>query len=311
MKQWPLGTPEDRDKCSLAARLLPMAELHCVITHKGCPDGIGAAYLIGAPTIYVDPGVEVSEDTLSKVANQNVIMIDIAPANDSDFDKFNRVTNKFVVLDHHASNIAKYSDRPNFIGCEKLSGVSAAYYYSEVEFPDKTKTVVQYIHERDLWSWTGSPEEIRKSKSFSLALGSALKGITSESGSKFIHQACTNNDMFELIMEQGMLSMDDIDNKIEHLKKLVERHTLFDLDVAIIDMTDHADYKIAMNEAGNTIAEDFGCIVMFVTRGSGNVYCSLRGKDCLVLALKFNGGGHANAAGFTLSPELYAKMLSR
>lgn len=309
--RWPLGTPEDRDKCYLAARLLPMAELHCVISHKGCPDGIGAAYLIGAPTIYVDPGVEVSEDILSKVANLNVIMIDIAPANDSDFDKYDRVTSKFVVLDHHASNITKYRDRPNFIGCEQLSGVSAAYYYSEVEFPPKTKTVVQYIHERDLWSWEGTPEEIRQSKSFSLALGNALRGISSESGTKFIHQACTNEEMHDLIMEQGMLCMDDIDNKIQRLKKLVERYTLFDFDVAIIDMTDHADHKIAINEAGNKIAEDFGCMVMFVTQGSGNVYCSLRGKDCLALALKFNGGGHANAAGFTLSPEAYAKLLSR
>lgn len=306
---WPLGKPEDRDKCYLASRLLPMRELHYVITHKACPDGIGAAYLIGAPTIFVDPGVEVSEEVLDKVVGKNVIMIDIAPASDSDFDKYDRVTSKFIVLDHHVSNIAKYVTRPHFLGCEELSGVSAAYYYSELEFSERTKIVVKYIHERDLWSWTGSPEAIRKSKAFSLALGSALRTISSESGVKFVHQACTNSDMFDLIMEQGILSMDDIDNKTARLKLLVERFTLHDHDVAVIDMTDHADYKIAMNEAGNTIAEDLGCIVMFVTRGSASVYCSLRGKDCLGLALKFNGGGHANAAGFTVSPETYVTLL--
>jgi len=306
---WTLGTPEDRVKCYQAARLLPAPKLHYVITHKGCPDGIGAAYLIGAPTIFVDPGVEVSEEVLSKVANKNVIMIDIAPANDNDFEKYDRVARQFLVLDHHVSNISKYDGRPNFLGCEELSGVSAAYYYCcELKFPERTKQVVKYIHERDLWSWSGSPEEIRQSKAFSLALGSVIKTIASESGVKFIHQTCTNSDMFDLMMEQGMLSMDDIDNKTARLKLLVERYTLFDHNVAVIDMTDHSDHKIAMNEAGNTIAEDLGCIVMYVTRGSGNVYCSLRGKDCLALALKFDGGGHANAAGFTLSPESYANL---
>jgi len=303
-----LGTPEDRDNCCLASRLMPLSTVHGIITHKNCPDGIAAAFLLDKPTIFVDPGVEVSEKVLGRVAGKNVLMIDIAPATDVDFEKYNSAASKFLVLDHHVSNTSKYNARPNFIACDELSGVSAAYYYSQKEFTQQALQVVHHVHQRDLWSWSGTPEEIRESKAFSLALSTALRGITSESGVKFIKQVCHDHDMYDCIMAQGVIALADLDNKTSEIKTLVTRGRLHDIDVAAIDMTERSHLRIAINEAGNKIAEELGCIVMFITHTS-NVYCSLRGNNCLELALKFNGGGHANAAGFSMSPEAYTELI--
>lgn len=304
-----LGTEEDRLKCASAAKALPPTKVDIVITHKGCPDGYTAAYMVGKPTLYMDPGQLLTDELIEQIRGQKVLMIDIAPANDMDYNQYESVTSCFVVLDHHISNITMYGLRPNFFGCYELSGASAAYYYKSGEYSELVQVVVTSVHERDLWMWKGTDQQMYNSKAFSLAFGEAIKEMAPHIALNFVRDVCEDLSTYSLVLHNGIASMQTLERKTAELESLLQRTTIYGHDVAIIDVTDRGDLKIAVNEGGNVIAERLNCIVMFITRRK-IVRCSLRGKGCIGLALKFNGGGHADAAGFTLTPEAYAELFA-
>ena len=106
---------------------------------------------------------------------------------------------------------------------------------------------------------------------------------------------------YEAIQREGDALVRELAVKIETIKSMVKVKTLGGHKVAVVNIT--PDLSCAMNDAGNEIGKELDCFVAFVRETDTGVNVSMRGKDCLVYAQLHGGGGHADAAGFTLSKE--------
>ena len=130
-------------------------------------------------------------------------------------------------------------------------------------------------------------------------------------------KVCVNKHEFDAVAADPLGANAKLAAQIQKLESLATSHKTKDaIECVLVDMRAHSDLHGAMNDAGNKMGRETGKAVLFAKqRDSESVVFSLRGKNCLDVACKYpNSGGHADAAGFTLTaeqdktwfPELYA-----
>jgi len=128
-----------------------------LIYHGGCPDGFGASYAFwkkyGSTIDYV-PMYHKKEPLKgfpeSFFRDRKVWMLDISLERE-DAIKANEIAKEFIIIDHHFSAKKKMSDL-NFCHFDmSLSGAVLAWQHC---FPSEpAPKILQYIQDRDLYSW--------------------------------------------------------------------------------------------------------------------------------------------------------------
>lgn len=271
-----------------------------LITHANCMDGIGCVVAVReyekltgleeCQVIYMNYGDDLEE--ISELdSSVSILMADFSlPAlvlNELHKKHLGRVK----VLDHHAT---AEEDLQDLDFCTFDMNKSGAVLTWEYLLPDEqVPALLRYIQDRDLWIW-----KLNDSKEVS----AALQMIDKREIGVFMSYL---KDVTGLV-EQGKAILDYQNSQIDKIvskKKKLNRTTIGDYkDIICINTT------TLISEIGNALVEDEPFVAMYFIKDDKAIF-SLRadGKvNVSEVAKTFDGGGHANAAGFSIElKDLY------
>lgn len=269
------------------------------IYHAGCPDGFGAAWAAwqawGEDALYVARG---HDDDLraGDYAGDFVLFADIAPPAHAFADLAEQV-GRLVVLDHHVSARERYLADPSLAehvarnGHQVVfdlghSGAALAWQHLH---PDRTlPELLAYVEDQDLWRFA-----LPRSREVNAAIGSHLRSFD-----VWGRLAATPADA--LAAEGGPI--------LRALRMEVDRSlaAAHPLRVGALRL-EGVNARTQRAEIGHELAERraFGTPAGVVYRLTGaQVHVSLYSVadfDVSRIAAGYGGGGHRNAAGFTVT----------
>lgn len=266
--------------------------------------------------IPINYGIEFPFETIRP--NEQIFIVDysILP---EEMDKLLKITQDVIWIDHHASAIKRYDNYPRRIDGLRYDGVAGCmltYCYlshmlcessnaGKLIFPfdlNMTKDApmfTKYIADYDVWTF-----KYCNTKEFNL--GSQLYDLHPESEvwDELLNQHKHHyNELLISIINQGETIITYRDNwakeYCEHkgFEVEFEGYKCFALNLAMIS----SDHFKSINE------DDYDMFIGFSYDGELWTY-SLRSTkvNCYEIAMKYGGGGHKGAAGFT-SKELVLK----
>lgn len=122
-----------------------------VVYHDKCPDGFGAAYVchkkFGDSVKYMPADYGAPLD-IKKLKGERVLMVDVSFPRDV-MEEVLKVTDRFLLLDHHKSQMDETGDMPHMHFDMDHSGAMLAWNFL---FPDvPAPKMIAYIEDRDLW----------------------------------------------------------------------------------------------------------------------------------------------------------------
>lgn len=268
------------------------------IYHAGCPDGFGAAWAVWrawgdgaryAPRAHEDPL------DVERMAGAHVVFADIAPPLDRLPALAERAA-QLVVLDHHVSAQERYGADPALANAVEAhghrvhfdlerSGAVLAWEHFHPEEP--TPVLLRYVEDQDLWRW-----KLPLSEEVNAALGSYPRRFE-------VWEELAGADPERLAAEGAPL--------VRARRMEVERALQSAHPVAVgphrLEAV-NAPFQRAWigHELASRAAYGTPCGLVYRLRGSRvdvSLY-SVGDFDVSRLATAEGGGGHRNAAGFSL-----------
>lgn len=158
---------------------------------------------------------------------------------------------------------------------------------------------VRYIDDRDLFT-----NNIEESKYFANALGLPKYDLSPVIGVWRDLILSYNNRFVKSLVEEGMILQQFIDNENEHVvEKGVEEIEWEGYKTAFINVSNRPT-----SETISSIVPNYDLICMYYKSSEGWKY-SLRSNanstaDCEAIAMRYGGGGHVHASGFTTNKLL-------
>lgn len=264
-----------------------------IIYHKNCVDGMAAAWvankffegdviLIAAEYHKRHELVNVEKGTLdSRLEGADVYVLDFSFERDETL-RLQQVANKVVVLDHHATS-CKALEGLYTVDTTKCGAVLAwEYFFGSNEMPEAFKL----IQDNDLGIW----EDPR-----------TLPWIMGLQGTKLTLE---HFDMFmEMGIEHGVALGTPIYKyhmkNVRNIKRSARNFNLDEFKGVIVNANSH--YR---NELGVELCKEHLFAAIYWETETHRVF-SLRGKDKRInlaaVAERFGGGGHEDAAAFSIS----------
>jgi oligoribonuclease NrnB/cAMP/cGMP phosphodiesterase (DHH superfamily) len=279
-----------------------------VIYHASCADGYTAAWvayryghlrgLSHAPELwYAQYGSDPPD-----VTGRDVVIVDFSYPLDVMLELAKKAKS-IICLDHHKTVADEVKDLDWVTFDNDKSGAMLAWDYF-VEFgmgewidPPKLvgETLCRYVQDRDLWRW-----ELPNSKEISAALTLSKMGI--DEWTHFAQQLETN---IETLLERGatVLAMQNL--WAEQKTKHATLRTIRGFEVPCVNLA----VKL-QSEVGHMLVDvedppPFSAS-FFLTQQNGDeiavfsLRSTERGEDVGAIAKSFGGGGHRNAAGFSV-----------
>ncbi|KAJ3336367.1 hypothetical protein HDU93_002953 [Gonapodya sp. JEL0774] len=147
-----------------APSILPPSKVDFVIYHDNCPDGMGAAWCAFTKLGGKDGGVTYfggkhgSEPPYEALKGKNVLLVDFTYPRHLT-DQIRSVASSVLILDHHKTAAADFTDAPYAVFDMEMSGSTMAwkYFYPQDECP----MLLKYVEDGDLWRF-----KLDKSKEF-------------------------------------------------------------------------------------------------------------------------------------------------
>lgn len=267
--------------------------------HAGCPDGFGAAWSLwrawGADGHFIPHGHDDPVDPLDFEGHQ-VVFVDIAPPNET-IREFAEVAAEFILLDHHLSARDRYAAD---LGLENVlagsahtvhfdldhSGAVLAWKYFHPEEPPPD--LLAYVEDQDLWNW-----KLARSEEINAAIGS------------YPREFAVWDDLASRPIESLAREGEPIvrSNRIEVTRALHTAHPVA-VGTGRVEAVNSANLRSAL---GHELAKRarFDRPWGLVYRLSGDrvdaTLYSIGDLDVSKVAGEFGGGGHRNAAGFSVS----------
>ena len=275
-------------------------EVDTLLYHGDCIDGFASAFACYYFMKTVNKKKKVSfipcqhQKPPPLVSGKNVLICDFSY-------KFNTLkemikeANKLCILDHH---ITAEKDLQNISNKNKLfdkthSGayITWAYFFGE----DKVPLMIKYIEDNDIWK-----KSMPNTRAFTSYIFNLPK--TFDNYEKFLDDSYIFNTVIPI--GEGMQKQND--NYIQDgVKKIAINFMLIDTKLYFVGSVNTSVLK---SEIGNTMFHfypnaNFACCYSNNTF-TGETYISLRSvdnaTDVSVIAEKFGGGGHRNAAGISV-----------
>jgi oligoribonuclease NrnB/cAMP/cGMP phosphodiesterase (DHH superfamily) len=204
-----------------------------------------------------------------------------------------------TILDHHKTaqaDLENWEDRPGKIIVHfdmNRCGSRIAYDHFDGESLHISRTLINYIQDRDLWNWT-----LTNSKQVSAWISTFGEGLDSFAALL---------DEYEHLGLEGVIIAGDA--VIGYQKQVVDKH------LKSVEVYNLLGHKVAVVNATTMISEvchealnkypeaDFALSWQDLVKEKKRVF-SLRGRkggvDVSEVAKKLGGGGHASAAGFSV-----------
>jgi hypothetical protein len=267
--------------------------------HAGCPDGFGAAWALwrawGGDGRFTPRG---HDDALEveRHAGELVVFADIAASNE-DLRALAEVGAHIVVLDHHASardrflaeaglaeELAAAGHRIHFV-LEHSGAILAWNHFNPDEPPPE---LLRYVEDQDLWNW-----KLPGSEEVNAAIGSYPRDF----------------DSWELLAARPVAELADEGRHILRGHRIeVERSLQAAHPIRLgVDRAEAVNSRQLRAPIGHELAKRaaFGRAWGVVYRIQGirvdaSIY-SIGDLDVAQVAQRYGGGGHRNAAGFSVS----------
>lgn len=269
--------------------------------HAGCPDGFGAVWSVRSAWEGEGRYVARSHDDplpLEELADALVVFVDIAVDN-AQLRELDQVASHIILLDHHVSAKIRYQsdletvNRLEDAGHEiyfdlEHSGAVLAWNYFHPD--DALPALLDYVEDQDLWNWrlAGSEE-----------VNAAIASYPRE---------------FEIWDELAQRSPKELMREGEPIvraNRMEVRRTIANSQPIQIgaDRVDAVNATSNRSAIGHELAKrqafgrSWGCVYRI---SGGQVHATLYSIgdfDVSVIAAQLGGGGHRNAAGFTVSLE--------
>ncbi|HYQ04346.1 MAG TPA: DHHA1 domain-containing protein [Polyangiaceae bacterium] len=262
-----------------------------VIYHAGCVDGFTAAWCcwrrFGDAARYVAAQYgEAPPDC----AGEDVVIVDFSYPREV-LESLSRTTASLLVLDHHKSAQSALEGLPY---CKfDMSRSGAGMAWDELR-SDARPELVNYVEDRDLWRWA-----LPNSKEVSAYIGTVPRTFSDWSQLRIDLElkllAC---------VEAGSAVLRSIDGYVEFLSKQSRQVGIGGHSVPCINTTYAASELIGKLAELNS---DAPFAAGWFQRQDGLFVYSLRSRgdfDVSQVAKQYGGGGHKNAAGFTVGALL-------
>ncbi len=249
-----------------------------VLYHADCADGFGAAWALWKkyPDAQYLP-VEHGHPPPSGLDEAHVVMVDFSYPR-AVIERLAESTASFRVLDHHVTAQTALAGLPYAYFDMKKSGAVLAWEWAH---PEPAPWLLLYIQDKDLWEW-----RLPKSREINAALTSypfdfqVWDGLTQET----------------LEVEgRAILRQEDV-----LISKIVRESVLVEFEGETVP----AVYSPVMtSQIGERLCAGFPFCIIWHQR-DGRRFFSLRSKpgtvDVSAIAARHGGGGHVNAAGFSV-----------
>jgi oligoribonuclease NrnB/cAMP/cGMP phosphodiesterase (DHH superfamily) len=267
--------------------------------HAGCPDGFGAAWAVraawGNAGRFVARGHEDMLDA-ERYRGDEVVFVDIAPRNHLLCELAEEV-DRIVVIDHHVTARDHYQGDPSVENriedCDhdihydlSQSGAVLAwrYYHPDKEVP----TLLRYVQDQDLWNWA-----LPDSAAVNAAIGSYSRSFE-------VWDMLAERSAAELAQEGApILRAQQVE--IQRQSSLAHPLTVDGRRVEAVNTPNqrsHIGHRLAQREKfGHAIGVVYR---MLGSRVDASIY-SIGDVDVSEVAQTYGGGGHKNAAGFSVS----------
>jgi hypothetical protein len=268
------------------------------IYHAGCPDGFGAAW--AAWLVWGEHGVYIARghsDALraQELAGDYVLFADIAPPLRA-YRPLAQHAAQLVVLDHHLSAQRAFEEDP-FLARElaggghdvrfDLSRAGCALAWELLHGDEPLPDLLAYVEDQDLWRW-----KLPQSREVNAAIASYPR--------EFSAWSALAAAPVDALAEQGAPILRAQRREVERALANAQPLALGPLRVEGVNA------RTQRAEIGHELATRarFGTACGAVYRVEGrrvdvSLY-SIGDLDVAALAMSFGGGGHKNAAGFSV-----------
>lgn len=259
----------------------------------------------------------VSAVTVSNYADIDLIVVDFSfPV--AHFIHHTKVFKSVLVLDHHHSSLQAYSAAYNHsvqehgwkhffpannatvVFSEKESGAKLAwmYFHPHLGVPKH----IEHVSDRDLWTF-----KMAFTKEF-------YAGCRALQDGNFAHLGTLVNNEYRKILQTGETLLQEMERRIENTKRSLVIPTRLRLN--------GEEYRCALvnapaditSDLGNSLIHDgYDVVVVYNIKPSKQAGCGVRsraGVDGSLLAAHYGGGGHQQAAGFSVDLPTLVEILN-
>lgn len=271
------------------------------IYHAGCPDGFGAAFAVwrawGDEGRYVPRG---HDDPLTpeEFEGQRVVFVDIAPPPGA-LQALGAAAGELVVLDHHVSARDRLTSDPQLLAMLRAAGhtihfdlghsgavLAWQHFHPEAEVPE----LLRYVEDQDLWRW-----RLPHTREVNSAIAASPRTFAA-------WDALLAASVEELAAEGAPIARAQ---RTEVTRALRYAHpiALGEHRVEAVNARQHR--ALIGHELASRAAFGIPCGAVYRVQGRRvdvSVY-SVGDFDVAALAAAFGGGGHRNAAGFSIPLE--------
>ena len=269
-----------------------------VLYHANCLDGFGAAYAawkhLGDTASYT--AVNYGEEIPLGLEDAIVYIVDFSYPPDK-MRELVSVASSVVVIDHHKGFIDSFNagdyDDIEFVVLHSNEKSGAVLTWEYFHGNDTVPQLLLHIQDRDLWQF-----KLPDTKEICAALRN--ERVVPRS---FADWDIIVASSLSYLIEQGKAIQATIDNQVDQLVKCASNPEI-----------DSFGYKVVLcnapgflaSELGNALANKYpDCIAVICHTDYANGIIkhslrSVRDVDCIPLAKVFGGGGHKNAAGFSI-----------
>lgn len=289
--------------------------IEIIYYHGGCPDGICALNIINfflysvrdkedvdkiqcIPIIYP---YNVTDEFYENARGKNVIMVDVSLKYD-DLKRLIDVSNTFLIIDHHESALKDLEQVDNDLKIFRMdksgAGLVWGYFFPTIEQP----RLVTFIEDYDIWTFKDPDTE---------AFTTVFHGFkqTYDLWLEYIF----NNELVDKAIEKGRVLLEYKHTLINNACDMYGRVKIHDI---------NGKYFIIANINGTMLISPLGHAILtrlnkytdfasVISVEDNKTRYSLRSdndrEDVSLIVEPFKGGGHRNAAGFSLN-GLYSCM---
>lgn len=279
----------------------PDMSQHVCIYHDHCADGFGAAYAVwrmfGDDCTYVPASYGQAPPD---VTGKDVYMVDFSYKRDVLLE-IAKQARKVIILDHHDTAQKELFDLPSNVYAHFDQSKAGAVLTWEFLHGESSPYLLQVVQDRDLWQW-----KLPETKAVSAYLFSQT--WTFEQW----HEWVTATPIKQL-REMGQALVDKQEKDVKALCD--DAH----IDTAVFNINGKEVKVPAVNcpwmfasDVGHELCNRFPDAPFSVTYmiSKDKVKLSLRSNGkahCGEIAAEYGGGGHPNAAGFSLKQETFAR----
>lgn len=269
-----------------------MNKMICIY-HGNCADGFGAAWVVNRALGKVDCGIEFVAGMYGEappdVTGRDVIMVDFSYKRDVLLQMAVKA-NTILILDHHKTAAADLVDLPTNICAVFDMNHSGAmltwmHFFKDMEPPQ----LLRHIEDRDLWKF-----QLPKTREIQAALFSYPYDFNVWDGLVEI----TEHEPMQLAREGEAIERKHFKDIAELLKVVQRRMNIGGYNVPVANLP----YTFS-SDAGHIMGKGEPFAACYYDTPKGRCF-SLRsepnGVDVSDVAKRFAGGGHKNAAGFTV-----------